>query len=180
MRLTNRLTVLALGVGLVAVGVIAGAEVVLTWIGRGPWIIARDHWDRSLARLEWDNTSLTRVSAVLVVGGALLCIVQLWPRRPTSFPLTEPNDLRRASIERRSLEERLQAVVLEDDEILGARVRAGRRRARVRVGVPVGSPQRAVKERLAPRVQGAMTAIGVARRLRPAVTVREDRRRRVR
>lgn len=180
MRVTNRLIGLALGVGLAAVGVIAAVEVVLAWAGRSPWVVARADWDRSLAGLRWDDTPLTRVSAALLVVGALLCVGQLWPRRPTNFPLAGSGGSQQACIERRSAEERLRGVVLQDGEASTARVRVGRRRVRVVVGVPRGSPARTVKERLTLRVRGAMAAVGMARPSRVAVRVREDRRRRVR
>jgi hypothetical protein len=177
MRAFNRVLGLLLGLALAAAGVIAAAELVLGLTGQPPWLIARSDWDTGLSRLVWTSPTLIAVLIGLTLVGLILLVLQLLPRVPVALPLQPTGANRSAEIDRRGLQERLRQVAIADPDVLGARVRARRRRVKVAVNVPPDVDGGEVRNRLRSELDDSLGELGLAVRYRPVVALRRARER---
>jgi uncharacterized protein DUF6286 len=176
-RVFNRVLGLLLGLTLAATGAITCVEILLGLIGRPPWLIPRSLWDSALRELTWTTPTFITVLVVLTVVGLLLVVLQLIPRRPAALPLQPTGANRTAEIDRRGLQERLRQVAISDPDVLGARVRAQRRRVKIDAAVPPDADAGAVRGRLGAAMEESLQRLGLAVPYRSAVQVRRARER---
>jgi Family of unknown function (DUF6286) len=177
MRAFNRVLGLLLGLALAAAGAIAVVEIVLGLTGQPPWLIARSDWDTGLSRLVWTSPTLITVLVGLTLVGLILLVLQLVPRAPVALPLRPTGANRSAEIDRRGLQERLRQVASADPDVLGARVRARRRRVKVAVNVPPDADAADVRNRLRGDLDESLGELGLAVPYRSVVAVRRARER---
>ncbi len=177
MRLVNRLTGLLLGLALACAAGIAIIEAALGLLGRPAWLVDRSLMHRSLSELRWDHPTLVVILLAAVVVGLLLLLAQLAPRRPRALDVRDDDRHRQVSIDARGLEERLRHTAMDDSAVLGARVRARRRRARIIAAVPPGTDRAEVRGRLRQSVGESVEELRLAGRYRPAVSVRQAKER---
>lgn len=170
MNVLNRLVALALGLALLAAGLLAAVEAVLAALDRSPWLVPHEQWRRSLAQLEWDDRTLMVVAALTVLAGVLLLVAQLWPTRPSVVPMVEQRPDRLAALDGRGFEDLLRRSALEDGDVLDARVRLRRRTARVSARAPRDADLQSVQSRTRDRIRGRVDELGLQRP--PAVKVR--------
>lgn len=176
MRVVNRLLALALGAGLLVVGLVAVGEALLAYLGRDP-VVPHDRWAGALQGRAWSDPLVVQVLAVAALVGLLLAAVQLVPQRPTALALSDARDDRRTQVDRRGLQERLRRVAVADHDVLSARTRVRRRRARVTLWAPPDADAKAVRARVRHALRADVQALGMRHRLRPAVRVRQARER---
>lgn len=173
MNIVNRLLGLLVGLLLLGAGVLAAAETVLAFLGRQPWVVPVDRGASTLSELTWDDRTLMVAAVLTLVGGLLLVILQLWPRRTTALPMVEQKQDRLAAVDSRGLAELLRRSAVEDSDVLDADVRVSRRAARLSGRVPQDASLREVQSRTRERVQARVDAL----RLHHAVKVKVRMRR---
>lgn len=126
--LTRVLSALA-SLALIAAGSVAVVEVVAAALDAGPVLLPGDFAARAEGWL-WDDRSV--VVALVAAGalGAVMVLTGVWRRAPLTIPVQGRAGV---AIERRALEGSLSRRLTNLDGVSGARVRAGRRRLRVRI-----------------------------------------------
>lgn len=173
MRIINRLLGMLLGLALLAGGLLAVVETVLAFTQRPPWLVPYDQWTPVLADLTWDDRTLMAVAALLVLGGLLLVVLQLWPGRPIALRLVEDAPNRLAAMDSRGLQDLLRRSAVEDGDVIDADVRLSRRSARVSGRVPQDAKPRAVQARTRARLRERVGELNLKRPLK--VKVRMER-----
>lgn len=174
MRVLNRVLAALLGLALAAVGTIVAVETGLLLSGRSPWIVPRRRWDRNLAEQEWDHDTLVLVLAIVLTAGVVLFVAQLVPRRPRRLAVRADHDARELSVSRRGLEGQLARLAERDQDVLGAKVRVNRRRARLRAVFADASEEFEVGVRIRERARSQLEHLDLVHpldvrvRLRPA------------
>ncbi len=174
MRPLNRVLAFLLGLALAGFGIIVAVETTLLLSGRSPWLVPRQRWDRNLAEQDWDHPTLVLVLSIVLAAGVVLLVAQLVPRRPRRLPVRTDHDDRQLSISRRGLEGQLARVTRRDQDILDARVRVNRRRARLKAVFADASHESEVGVRIRERAREQLERLELVRplevkvRLRPA------------
>lgn len=161
MALLNRLLGLLLGLALAFAGGLLAAEAVVAALGRPPLLIDRQGAASTLEGLGWNDSLATAVLVGLVVVGALLLIAQLVPRTPDALPLRSDRS-RTAEVDRKALGARLSTIALADGEVIGAKTRVGRRRAKVRAKAQPGAEVKQVRKRVIQAEHEAVAALELA------------------
>lgn len=126
--LTRVLSALA-SLALICVGSLVVVEVVAAALEADPVLLPSDYADRA-AGLAWDDRSVVTALAAIAGVGVVALLVGVWRRAPLTIPVEGRSGV---AIERRGLEGSLSRRLTDLDGVSGARVRAGRRRLRVRV-----------------------------------------------
>lgn len=169
MRAVDRFLALVLALALAAAGGLLAVEAALLAAGDDAWLVPRARWERSLGELAWDDGAVQVAAGTAVAVGVVVVALQLLPRRPRRIRLAgDPG--RDVWLSREGLQRRVaRAVVDAHDEVVGARVRARRRRVAVR-GTVVASSDRGTPARVHATATEAVAALGPERA--PAVKVR--------
>jgi len=131
MRLVNRPLALVLAAALVAASIVIIAEVIGFAVHRSPLLVHWTTWYHWAGRTLWDAFVVRVWSAVLIVIGALILILELKPSRVTRLPLRSGDDATDAAVTRRGLAGMLRAAATGIDGISSATVKVRRRRAHV-------------------------------------------------
>ncbi len=177
MTALNRLLALLLGLAVAAVGVVAAVEVMLVLLGRPQWLLPRSQWHRSLGAAEWADTAVVSTCAILLLVGFVLLLLQLQPRRPATLPLRSDAPQRTYTLDRRGLQEHLRQQAVADGDVLGARVRAYKRKAKVVASAPPDSDRSVLRARLQERLGTAIERLELDGSYRPSVSVEQARQR---
>lgn len=175
MTVVDRLLGLILGLALAWAGLLILIEAARAALGEQPWLVDVSAWNQALGDLAWNDPVLLLVLAGTVLLGLILLIMELKPRRPGHFVMQDQRDDRNTTVDRRGLEDRLRRRVVDDEDVVDANVRVGRRRARVTASVPPDTSPRSVRERLESKVRAALDELSLRARLRPAVKVQRTR-----
>ena len=131
MRLVNRPLAFILAVAVIAVCVVAIAEVIGFFVHRSPLLVHWTTWYHWAGVTRW-NAAVVRVwSAILIAVGVLILAAELKPRRATRLPLREAAQATDSAVTRRGLARILKAEAAGVDGINGASGRIRRHRARV-------------------------------------------------
>jgi hypothetical protein len=131
MRLVNRPLAFVLAAALIAAAVVIIAEVIGFAAHRSPLLVHWTTWYHWARRTRWDAFVVRVWSAVLIVIGALILILELKPSRVIRLPLRSGDDATDAAVTRRGLADMLRAATTEVDGISKAAVKVRRRRAHV-------------------------------------------------
>ena len=158
MALLNRLLALAFGLALLVVGSILAIETVVAALGRDPAIIDRQVVGEWLAQRSWTDVVMLTIMVGLIVVGAILLLLQLVPRSPSALPLQTAQN-RGASIERKSLARRLEALAGEDPQVDDAQAKVRKRRVTLRTTALPGARAVEVRDRVQGRLQEAMDRV---------------------
>ncbi len=148
MRPLNRVLALVLGLALAIAAVIAIVEVALLQADRQAWIVPRASWHDHLRALRWDDASLVITSAVLLVVGLILALLQLVPRLPRRLPIRTDQDTREVSVSRRALEGHLTRVAERERDVVTPKVRIRKRNVAVRAGFATTADPAEIARRL--------------------------------
>ncbi len=131
MRLINRPLGLILAAALLAASVILIVEVIAFAAHTGPVVVHWTTWYQWAARTHWNRAVVRVWSAILVVAGALVLLLELKPPRVTRLRLRSGDKATNAAMTRRGLAGALRAAAQDIDGISRAAVTVRRRRARV-------------------------------------------------
>jgi hypothetical protein len=131
MRLVNRPLAFIVAAALIAAGVVVIAEVIGFAVHRSPLLVHWTTWYHWAGKTRWDAFVVRVWSAILIVIGALVLILELKPPRVARLPLRSGDDNTDAAVTRRGLAGMLRASATEIDGISGATVKVRRRRANV-------------------------------------------------
>jgi Family of unknown function (DUF6286) len=131
MRLVNRPLAFILAAALIAASVVIIAEVIGFAAHRSPLLVHWSTWYHWARETRWDALVVRVWSAILIVVGALVLILELKPRRVTRLPLRSGDNATDAAVTRRGLAGMLRAAATGVDGISSATVKVRRRRANV-------------------------------------------------
>ncbi len=131
MRLLNRPLAFILAAALVVASIIVMIEVTAFHLNSGPLLLHWTTWYHWAAKTHWDALVVRVWSAILIVIGALILVLELKPRRVTRLPLRSAHDATDAAVTRGGLAGTLRAAATGVDGISSAAVTVRRRRARV-------------------------------------------------
>ncbi|AZM51329.1 hypothetical protein DMA15_00985 [Streptomyces sp. WAC 01529] len=113
------------------------------------------------------------IAAAVFLLGVVLLVMAVTPGRRRLLPMAGPAAGVRAVIDRRAVACLVRDAVAEVPGVTRARVRVGRRKARVRAGLGFGSLEPA-RRAVAETAQETLAACGLARPLRLKVRVRTE------
>lgn len=131
MGLLNRPLAFILAAALAVTSVIVIIEVVAVHVNASPLVLHWTSWDRWAQKTHWNALVVQVWSAVLIVAGALILVLELKPRRATRLLLRSAHDATDAAVTRGGLAGTLRAAATGVDGISSAAVVVRRRRARV-------------------------------------------------
>jgi hypothetical protein len=176
MRLLNRPLAFILAAALAVASVIVIIEVVAIHLNAGPLVLHWTTWYHWARKTRWDALVVQVWSAILIVIGALILVLELKPRRVTRLPLRSAHDATDAAVTRSGLAGTLRAAATGVDGISSAAVVIRRRRARVTAtsaarGRPAAS---ALKQPVTQALSGRLDNLDL--RHRPRLTVRVNSR----
>lgn len=171
MRALNRIVGTLLAAAFAAAGVIVVVEIVWAALDRPPALIEWPRLANALARNSWNDLGPRVTAAVLIAVGLLLLLLGLRRGKPAAFPLVTSAPEVETSTTRRSLQRAMRAAVLEAPGVSAARVRVGRRRAKV-VATSRLSAAEGLEERVRERVGTLLDRLQLASPLRVKVRTR--------
>jgi hypothetical protein len=133
MRVVNRLLAAVVAILVIAAAFVVVVEVVVAQVAkRDPWIVPYDQWLESAQQNTWAGSdAVLQLALALLLVGAVLLVLQLVPRRPTSLPL-EVGGRSEVQVQRRSLERSLVRAAERLDAVEKASVDLGENRVQVR------------------------------------------------
>jgi hypothetical protein len=131
MRLVNRPLALILAAALVAASIVIIVEVIGIAAHRSPLLVHWSTWYHWGGKTRWDAFVVRVWSAILIVVGALVLILELKPRRVTRLSLRPVDDATDAAVTRRGVAGMLRAAATGIDGISSAKVKVRHRRASV-------------------------------------------------
>jgi Family of unknown function (DUF6286) len=131
MRLLNRPLALILAVALAGAAVIVIIEVIAAQSHAAPVVVHWPTWYHWAGRTRWDRRVVQVWSAILIITGAFLLVLELKPPRVTRLRLRSGDDATDAALTRSGLAGTLRAAATSVDGITSAAVTIRRRRARV-------------------------------------------------
>jgi uncharacterized membrane protein len=131
MRLVNRPLAFILAAAVIAAAVVIIGEVIGFAAHRSPLLVHWSTWYDWARRTRWDAFVVRVWSAILIVIGALILVLELKPSRVTRLPLRSGDDATDAAVTRRGLAGMLRAAATGVDGISSATVKVRRRRAHV-------------------------------------------------
>ena len=133
MRLLNRPLAFILAAALAVACIIVIIEVIAFHVKSGPLVLHWATWYHWGRKTHWDALVVQVWSAILIVVGALILVLELKPRRVTRLRLQSIHDATDAAVTRRGLARTLRGAAIGVDGISAAAVTVRRRRARVTV-----------------------------------------------
>jgi len=131
MRLVNRPLAFIVAAALIAASVMIIAEVIGFAAHRSPLLVHWTTWYHWARTTRWDAFVIRVWSAILIVIGALILILELKPPRARRLPLRSGDDATDAAVTRRGLAGMLRAAASGVDGISSASVKVRRRHAHV-------------------------------------------------
>lgn len=133
LRIADRVIAGILALVLLVGGVLVAIEIGLQAAGRDdPWVLPWDTWYDEGTETAWSDPAVRAVCVGLVVVAVLLLALQLARRRPSSVPIERRADAVDVDLDRRGLENWLESRLARVDGVGDVKVRARRRRVRVR------------------------------------------------
>jgi hypothetical protein len=131
MRLANRPLAFILAAALIAFSVVVIAEVIGFAAHHSPLLVPWTTWYHWAGKTHWAAFVVRVWSAIMIVIGVLILILQLKPRRATRLPLRSGDDATDAAVTRRGLAGTLRTAATGVDGISSASVKMRRHRARI-------------------------------------------------
>lgn len=177
MRFAQRVLAPLIALALVAAAVLLVLEVLWAAFGQPPLVVPwQDAYDNA-GKQTWSAVAVRAVAGALTALGVLLLLVALVPRRAARLRLVPSAPGVDAALTRRGLRTALREAATRVDGVRSARVKLGRRRAKVVATSRLGSADAA--RELRGDVQTAVTSrlddIALARAPRVRVTVKARR-----
>ena len=151
----NRVLATLLAIALLGGAVLAVIEIVLSAVGRPPWLVPHPRWADWLQAQTWNSAVSYVILAGLVLVGLVLLALAVRPGKPATLSLPSQQQDVRVEASRRSVERSLSSVASRVTGVSGASASAGRRTVRVEASTTT---------RAEPQLQGQV-AEAVDRRL---------------
>lgn len=174
MRIVNRALSAALALTLLVGGLVVAAEIIVGGLGRGPWLVPYDRWDRSAQASSWSDTGPRLLFVGLIAAGVLVLLVEGARRRPESLPLASSPEGVDAQLDRRSVEQWLADKVARSQGVTDADARLRRKEVVLSVQ-PLGREETGVRQRVKDDAADHLGELGLAQPLRVKVDVRRAR-----
>jgi len=131
MRLVNRPLAVILAAALAVAAIIVIVEVFAVAAHHGPLVLHWTTWYRWAGQTRWDQLVIRLWSAILIVIGVVILVLELKPRRVTRLALRSGHDATDAAVTRGGLAGTLRAAATGVDGVSAAAAVVRRRRARV-------------------------------------------------
>lgn len=173
MALANRILSALLALALLLGGLLATAEIVLTQLGRPPWLVPHDQWSSWLGAQTFDGTVVRVALVLLVVLGLLLLVPGLRRGKPGTLALRPSEGGAghvRMTASRRGVEKSLASAARRTSGITSATATAGRRSVRVKARTSTRSAGD-LQTQVTAAVTGRLEELGLSGTLRPRVTI---------
>jgi Family of unknown function (DUF6286) len=170
MTVVNRVLATILALALLLGGLLAVVEVVLTALGRRPWLVPHPDWTDWLRDQTLGSGVVLAVLIGVVVLGLVLLVLALRRGRPGALPLPSRVESVRTTGSRRGVERSLRAAAIRPDGVRDAQVRARRRTVEVRAATALRDPGD-LQARVTQAVTQRLDELGLSDTLRPRVTV---------
>ena len=122
MRLLNRPLAFILAAALAVAAIIVIIEVISKGVGHGPLVLHWTTWYHWAKRTHWNQTVIVVWSAILIVIGLLILIIELKPRRVTRLSLRSDQRATDAAVTRGGLAGTLRAAATRVDGVSAAAV----------------------------------------------------------
>jgi hypothetical protein len=133
LRIADRVIAGIVALVLLVGGVLVAIEIGLQAAGlEDPWVLPWDSWYREGTETAWSDPEVRAVCVGLVAVAVLLLALQVAHRRPSAMPIRRRNEAVDVDLDRRGLEDWLEARLARVDGVGAVKVRAGRRKVRVR------------------------------------------------
>ena len=156
---------------LAAAAILAAIEVISTLAGHPVHVLPAGWLARTGRDVHWDDTAALATAAVACALGIVLIALALAPGRSRMIALASGDPQTVTGITRAGLRRYLAAAATGVDGIARARVRLGRRRARVRAASPLRDA-RGLSGQVEQAVTGRLEQLAPLRPRRVRVTVR--------
>ena len=131
MRLLNRPLAFILAAALTVAAIIVIIEVIAYHVHHSPLVLHWTTWYHWASKTRWNQLVIQVWSAILMLIGLLILIIELKPRRITRLALNSEQPATDAAVTRGGLAGTLRAAATRVDGVSAAAVVIGRRRARV-------------------------------------------------
>ena len=154
MKTLNRLLTLLVSLALVAFGVVLAVEVGAALVGAQPVLVDWTGAYQAGRTDSWSSTSV-RILAAAVTAVGLLLIAQLKPRRVSRLAVSADDPCTDAAVTRAGVRGALKRAAENVDGISAAKVKLGRRRAKVVANTRAG--QAALRQELTAETQAAVS-----------------------
>lgn len=168
--ITHRVLSALLALGLLFIGVVTIAEIILANLHRPPWLVPYPQWARWLSQHSWNDSTVIAGLVVLALVGLVLLFVALRPGKPATLPLTSRSEGVLVSASRRGVEKSLASAAARTSGVTNATASAGRRSVRVQAQTTTGS-QTDLQQQVMAAVHERLDSLGLAERLHPHVRV---------
>ena len=133
LRIIDRIVAGIVALALLVGGVLLALEIALQAAGREePWVLPWDTWYREGTDTLWSDPTVRAVCIGLLVAAVLLLVLQFARRRPSALPVRQRAEAVHVDLDRRGLENWLEARLGKVDGVASLKVRALRRKLRVR------------------------------------------------
>jgi hypothetical protein len=170
MHLTNRVLATVLALALFLGGLLTVVEVVLVHLQRPAWLIPTGQWS-SWLRAQTFGAGLVRAICIgLALLGLLLLVAALRRGKPGALLLPSRHDGVQVTASRRQVQQTLSTAARRVDGVDGARVKAGRRKARVKATTPLRDPGD-LEQRVTAAVTERLGELELTDRVRPRVSL---------
>lgn len=155
MKTLNRLLTLLVSLALVAFGVVLAVEVGAALVGAQPVLVDWTGAYQAGRTDSWSSTSVRILAAAVTAVGLLLLIAQLKPRRVSRLAVSADDPCTDAAVTRAGVRGALKRAAENVDGISAAKVKLGRRRAKVVANTRAG--QAALRQELTAETQAAVS-----------------------
>jgi len=131
MRGLNRVLTLLVSVAVIAAAVVLAVEVVVAVFGSHPLMLDWRAAYRAGRTDAWDSTVVRVIAGAVALVGLLLLVVELKPRRVRRLKVNSADANTDAAVTRAGVRSALRRAALDVDGISSAKVKLGRRTAKV-------------------------------------------------
>ena len=170
MHLINRVLATILALALFLGGLLTVVDVVLVQLHRPAWLVPIGAWS-SWLRAQTFGAGLVRAICIgRALLGLLLLLAALRRGRPGALPLPSRHDGVKVTASRRQVQQTLSTAARRVDGVHGARVKAGRRKVRVKATTPLRDPGD-LQQRINAAVTERLGELELTDRVRPRVSL---------
>ncbi len=170
MRAMNRIVATLIALALLAFAVVAVVEIVLSAVGKAPWIVQHDAIATDLHQRTWQDGLVRVVAIAVAMLGLLLLLVGIKPGAPSDLPLNSDLDGVAITVTRQSLERYVIGIASAEPGVDSSSAAVKRGRVEVNASTSLRDPGD-LKERVQSAVTGPLEALRPAEPFTTSVSI---------